>query len=136
MTKHVTYSASQGLINITNEAINFLGKGDQLSFGYASEFDTATASGVGQTISTARAYGITIVDHSHGLTLEFVAPSQGMVVQDFQNDATGKLEFPATGPVAFASDHHGGTMASALGLSVDFQGFRNIAALEARVVHA
>jgi hypothetical protein len=88
-----------------------------------------------QTISTVKASDITIVDHSEGLMLEFFPPSNsGMVVKDFQKDATGKIAFLT--PVTFTSDGHGGTMATALGISVDFQGFKDIAALEGRVVPA
>jgi hypothetical protein len=135
MTKHVTYNTDTTLVGTTNEIIQFLGKNDTLAFGYSSDTDTVIARGVDQTIRTARAGTITIDDHSHGLTLQFNSPSTGMVVQDFQNDSTGKVVVSFPSSMTFASDHHGGTTATGFGVSVDFQGFRNIAALEARFNH-
>ena len=133
MTTHVTYDTSTILIFAVDEVIKFIGTGDTLNFAYSSQNDKVTATGTDQTIQTGRSGEITIVDQSHGLTLDFGAPSPGMVVQDFQNDATGKIA-AFQYPVTFASDHHGGTMATSLGVSVDFKGFHDIAALEARFV--
>src|ERR1035438_1355407 len=116
MTKHVAYSTDTTLVGVTNETINFGGipGGKTLAFGYFCYDDAVTVSGFNETIRIARAGGIFIVDNSHGLTIDLNAPANGVVVQDFQNDATGKVALSyLPSSAAFASDHHGGTMLTA-----------------------
>jgi hypothetical protein len=131
ITQVKTITTSTGLLVDHNEIVRFLGVGDRLSFSYLAGNDTAIAEGRNQTMTFARSNGNTIIDEGHGLKLEFGLPTTGDFVIGFQNDPTGTLAFAA--PVTFTSDHHGGTIASAFGVSVDFVGFRDAHALEARI---
>lgn len=128
-----TITKSTGLLVDHNELIRFLGVGDRLSFSYLAGNDTVIAEGTNQTITFARSNANTIIDQGHGLKLEFGAPTLNDFVIGFQNDRTGTLAFAE--PVTFTSDHHGGTIASTsyLGISVDFVGFKDAHALEARI---
>jgi hypothetical protein len=127
-----TVTVSTNMLWQTNESFRFLGLSDRLSFSYVSGHDTVMAQGTNQTISMSRNGGnITIYDQGHGLKLEFGAPTVHDTVFGFQNDRTGTLAFAE--PVTFSSDHHGGTIASGSFISVDFVGFRDAHALEARI---
>lgn|SRR5690348_6467043 len=127
--KHITTSTN--LLFDRDETIRFSGTNDTLGFAYLAGSDTVIADGHNQTISFARSSNNTIIDRGHGLTLMFSAPVSNEVVKGLQNDIAGRVGFSV--PVTYASDHHGGIMATGSGLSVDFEGFKSIAALEARV---
>jgi hypothetical protein len=118
ITKTVTTSG--GFLVDHDELIRFLGVGDRLSFSYLAGYDTVLAEGTNQTLVFVRSNNNTIHDNGHGLKLEFAQPSLRDVVYGLQNDRTGTVIFAV--PVTLSPDGHGGTMASTLGLSVDFVG--------------
>lgn len=130
MTTHITKNTN--LLFDHDDTIVVTGHGTELGMSYLSHNDAIYVRGVNDSVTMSCGTNH-IYDQGIGTKLFFNAPAFNDVVSGLQNDCKGIVEFIAPTPVTYKMDGHGGVMASANGLSVDFLGFRSIAQLESHV---